>query len=150
LMHKDGNVLDFLHSKGKTEMLSRVSDSERYASTKLMNVLFSHELQRRVLGPTTITSNAVHPGLVNTEFILHFIPPAVKFVFELLFAVITTSPRAGAQTTLWALLDEEIEGVGGLYISDSRVAFASPQATDWTSARDLWAISETHVAQYLD
>jgi NAD(P)-dependent dehydrogenase (short-subunit alcohol dehydrogenase family) len=114
-----------------------------------MNVLFSHELQRTVLGPTSITSNAVHPGLVNTEFILHFIPRAVKFIFEFLFAVITTSPRAGAQTTLWALLAEEIEGIGGLYIADSQVAFASPQATDWTSARDLWSISETQVAKYL-
>ena len=37
-----------------------------YAQSKLANVLFSHELARRL--PANITSNVVHPGFVDSDF----------------------------------------------------------------------------------
>lgn len=37
-----------------------------YAQSKLANVLFSNELSRRL--PSNVTSNAVHPGFVDSDF----------------------------------------------------------------------------------
>lgn len=37
-----------------------------YAQSKLANVLFSHELARRL--PANVSSNAVHPGFVDSDF----------------------------------------------------------------------------------
>jgi len=41
------------------------SGSRAYDQSKLANVLFTYELARRPAG-TSVTANAVHPGVVNT------------------------------------------------------------------------------------
>ena len=43
------------------------SGQRAYNQSKLANVLFTYELARR-LNDTTVTANAVHPGVTNTSF----------------------------------------------------------------------------------
>ena len=43
------------------------SGARAYSQSKLANVLFSYELARRLKG-TSVTANALHPGLVSTSF----------------------------------------------------------------------------------
>jgi NAD(P)-dependent dehydrogenase (short-subunit alcohol dehydrogenase family) len=48
-----------------------------YAQSKLANVLFSHELSQRL--PQHITSNAVHPGFVDSDFFRAIPRPVYKY-----------------------------------------------------------------------
>lgn len=62
LAHLPGRI-DFESFYGRKYYLMGISS---YAQSKLANVLFSNELSRRL--PITITSNAVHPGFVDSDF----------------------------------------------------------------------------------
>ena len=68
------------------------SPFEAYNQSKLANVLFSYELNRRLKEKNwPVTSNAVHPGIVNTE-LFHGLPWCLKIpqdgLVYLLFKVI--------------------------------------------------------------
>ena len=55
-------------STSTTSRASRsYSGSRAYNQSKLANVLFSHELARRLRG-SGVTANALHPGVVSTSF----------------------------------------------------------------------------------
>ncbi len=60
IMHNLGRI-DFNSFKGR----KRYSGTAAYAQSKLANLLFSNELARRL--PAGITSNAMHPGGVDSE-----------------------------------------------------------------------------------
>ena len=65
---------------------------EAYNQSKLANVLFSYELNRRLKEKNCpVTSNAVHPGIVNTQ-LFHGLPWCLKIpqdgLVYLLFKVI--------------------------------------------------------------
>ena len=67
------HVASGVHSSGRVDLddLSferSFSGYEAYASSKLMNVLFSNELARRLRG-TRVTSNALHPGVIATKLL---------------------------------------------------------------------------------
>lgn len=70
-----------------------------YAQSKLANVLFSHELSRRL--PKRITSNAVHPGFVDSDFFRN-IP---GFIYKIWRKVLVSSEQCGQFITDMALLD---------------------------------------------
>ena len=48
-------------------MARHYSDSMAYGQSKLANVLFSLQLGELLRG-TRITSNSLHPGVINTEY----------------------------------------------------------------------------------
>lgn len=52
------------------------------------------------------------------------------------------TPKAGAQTTLYAALDPELENVTGKYFSDCELKDVSELAKDDRMATWLWAVSE--------
>jgi NAD(P)-dependent dehydrogenase (short-subunit alcohol dehydrogenase family) len=101
-----------------------------YANTKLMNVLFTMELARRLAG-TGVTANALHPGVIDTRLYRAYMGR-------------DESPddlsdwRRGAQTTLYAATAAELEGVSGRYFSDGREAQPSEAAREERLAADLW------------
>ncbi|XP_059701504.1 retinol dehydrogenase 13-like isoform X3 [Haemorhous mexicanus] len=82
------NVSSFRHSVGTAD--SGYLTGQRcpggydaaYNSTKLMNVLFTAELARRLQG-TGVTANALSPGVVSTSIMRHFGWP-VRALFVLL------------------------------------------------------------------
>lgn len=67
---------------------------------------------------TGVMCNSVHPGLVNTEIGRHMGVYkswiALIFLRPLLWLFLKT-PRQGAQTTLYAALSPDLEGVSGKY-----------------------------------
>jgi len=67
---------------------------------------------------TGVTSNSLHPGIVDTELFRHmgFFKSvfASVFVKPLLWPFVK-SPKQGAQTTLFAALDESLDQVSGIY-----------------------------------
>ena len=65
----------------------------RYGETKLMNILFTRELARRLEG-TGVTANCVHPGAVATNI------GAPGRLVSAVTKVILKSPEQGARTSL--------------------------------------------------
>lgn len=113
-----------------------------YRNSKLANMWFAYELQRRLAG-TRVTSNAVCPG---------FVPAAIaarrKSAVERLFyaQVMTRMPFArsleqASESYLFAAADPALEGVGGRFIVDGKEKRSSDESYDEAKARRLWELS---------
>ncbi|XP_061103722.1 dehydrogenase/reductase SDR family member 13-like isoform X3 [Conger conger] len=111
-----------------------------YSHSKLCNVLFTHELAKRLQG-TSVTCYSVHPGFVRTE-IARDATIWWKILFGPLVLLFTVDPDSGAQTTLHCALQEGIEPLSGCYFSDCAVVDLLPKAKDDAVARKLWEVSE--------
>ena len=109
----------------------------RYGETKLMNILFTRELARRVEG-TGVTAVCVHPGAVRTN--LGDPPAPLKW----LLGFVLLDAEEGAATTLAAATDPAWRECNGTYFVRSRPADdrLNGAATDDTAARRLWDRSE--------
>ncbi|XP_061104144.1 dehydrogenase/reductase SDR family member 13-like isoform X2 [Conger conger] len=111
-----------------------------YSHSKLCNVLFTHELAKRLQG-TSVTCYSLHPGVVRTGITRYssiwwqilLIPGALLFCVD---------ADSGAQTTLHCALQEGIEPLSGCYFSDCAVVDLLPKAKDDAVARKLWEVSE--------
>jgi NAD(P)-dependent dehydrogenase (short-subunit alcohol dehydrogenase family) len=96
-----------------------------YANSKLMNVLFSNELARR-LRNTHITSNSLHPGVIATKLLREG------------FGGGGASVDTGARTTLMVATDPSLAKTTGAYFSDEREVKASPRARDAKLAKKFY------------
>ena len=131
-----------------------------YGQSKTANVLLAVELERR-LGERGVHAFAVHPGVIMTDLARHMLPED----FEMMRArtrargaeLRLKSVEQGAATSVWAATGPELEGRGGLYLEDCRVAEVidaesapggvRPFAIDPETARRLWSVSEEMVGQ---
>lgn len=111
-----------------------------YCNSKLCNVLFTHELAKRLKG-SNVTCYSLHPGVVRTGLSRHcslwqkvFIEPIARLLF--------LDPEAGAQTTLHCCLQEGIEPLSGRYFACCAVQESCPKARDDAVAQKLWEVSE--------
>ncbi|KAM6132370.1 retinol dehydrogenase 13-like [Pterocles gutturalis] len=140
------NVSSFRHSAGTADG-RLLTGQERlrgagaaYDSTKLMNVLFTAELARRLHG-TGVTANALSPGVVSTSIMRHF-GWAMRALFALLRPFMKSAEQ-GAVSTIFCAVAEEVSGVTGKYFdSDCRLVLPSAAARDASLARQLWEESE--------
>lgn len=110
-----------------------------YGRTKLMNILFTRELARRLEG-TGVTANAVHPGTVATG-IWRGAGGVFGTVIGALAPLLMRTPEEGAQTSIYVATSPEVEGMTGLYFSDSKPVSPSKAAQDDAAARRLWTVS---------
>ncbi len=110
-----------------------------YGASKLMNVLFTYELARRLEG-SGVTVNAVHPGLVDTGFGHNTsrIWSAMIKVLQKLFAI---STERGAQTLVYLATAEEVAGISGEYWNEKTQKRSSKQSYDREQQAKLWDFS---------
>ena len=80
-----------------------------YAQSKLANLMFTYELQRRLSGAGTTIALAAHPGFAATELTRH--TPAIAAFFYA--RVISQNPAMGALPVLRAATDPGV--LGGQY-----------------------------------
>ena len=125
------------------QLKQKFTGSVAYGNSKLMNILFSNELSRRLEG-TGITSNALHPGVVATGFAQNA-SGAWKWFFSLAKPFLVT-PEKGAQTSIYLAVSKEIESATGLYWDNKRPIQPSAAALDQTSQKHLWLESERILA----
>ena len=110
-----------------------------YNQTKLLNLLFTYELARRLKG-TGVTSNAVEPGFVKTNM-------KVPFPFSL-FSFMRRPVDKGSWISVHAATSPALEGVSGIFLNNRGVEIRSSKASyDEEAARRLWQLSAelTHV-----
>ena len=118
-----------------------------YSQSKLMNVLFAGALARRLSG-LGVTSNSLHPGIVNTGF--NFRPGGIMNIVFALSKLTAISPEQGAQTSLYLATSPEVMGVTGQYFIKKKTARANPVAYNEAAQDRLWALSETLLSKWLD
>jgi NAD(P)-dependent dehydrogenase (short-subunit alcohol dehydrogenase family) len=143
-------VASIAHERGRMHwddlmMQRNWSPLRAYAQSKLANILFTLSLSRRLAG-SSVTANAVHPGVVGTGF------GQVGGVFGLAWSLASPfllSPEKGARTTLHVATAPELAGASGGYFARSRPTEPRPQARDTAAAERLWAESERLTAKVL-
>ena len=146
--HRRGDIhFDDLHSRrGYTA-------STAYFQSKLANLMFTYELQRRLTaaGASTIAL-AAHPGNARTEF-GRGLPAPVRAALNPRLRALTSwllqSPHMGALSPLRAATDPNAHG-GDYYGPPGRSQFtghptrveSSPRSHDTTAQQRLWQESE--------
>ena len=109
---------------------------EVYARTKLMNILFTYELARRLEG-TKITVNCFTPGFRRTNLGRNM-SGFQRFGMRMFAA----KPEGGAKTLIYLATSPDVEGVSGKYFSDEKPVESSKATHDKDLALKLWNISE--------
>ncbi len=114
-----------------------------YAQSKLANVLFTYELDRRLKG-SGVTVNCMTPGFVatgigkNNGFL-------VRLALWPLHRLGAQTPEEGARTVVYLAASPEVEGVSGKYYIAEKPVSSSPVSYDEGAARRLWEVSEALV-----
>jgi NAD(P)-dependent dehydrogenase (short-subunit alcohol dehydrogenase family) len=110
----------------------------QYGATKRMNIAFALELAERLRG-TGVTSNALHPGVVASDF--GVVPGWFGVGFALMKPFLLT-PEQGARTQIFLASSPEVEGVTGGYFFRKKQRTPPRQARDPEVRRRLWEVSE--------
>ena len=144
LAPKVGIDFDHLHGEGKAK-----GGMERYAQSKLANALFSLELSKRLKG-TTVTSNALHPGLVKTNIVRHT-PSIFQFLFNSVGKLFADNLARGAATQTYLAAHPAVAGISGAYFQDCNPVRIKGKhfLEDEALALKLWEASEEMTKAYL-
>ncbi len=121
------------------------SGARAYNQSKLANVMFTYELARRVK-TTSVTANALHPGLVNTSFGATD-PAGVQRWLVPLMRPFMKSPAQGAATSIHVASAPELEEVTGGFFANSKPKTSSPHSYDGLTAKRLWRESSLLVGR---
>ena len=114
---------------------------EAYCRAKLANILFTRELSRRAR-PDGIVAQAMHPGLVASNFASHG-DAAMQAHMAGADAV---PPDEPAETLVWLATELEGGGESGRYFYGKAEELPSPAARDDAAAARLWTESERLLA----
>jgi NAD(P)-dependent dehydrogenase (short-subunit alcohol dehydrogenase family) len=126
----------------------RYSRVGAYGQSKLANLLFTYELQRRLAPHGTTIAVAAHPGGSNTE-LMRNLPRPIAAASALLVEPLMQGADLGALPTLRAATDPGV--LGGQYFGPDgfqeirgypKVVASSAQSHDVELQRRLWAVSE--------
>ncbi|KAG1685666.1 hypothetical protein DVH05_007789 [Phytophthora capsici] len=156
------NVSSGLHKKGEAtfnedEIMAtedRFGQLQTYGETKLCNILFTLELDRRLqaAGIEKVTAVACHPGYVTTNLGTNMAAANSNWLYWLLIKLVTLlpggkTPEMGAIPILYAATGEE--AVGGDYIGPKDRKCGAPVRHEPAElcksesvANKLWVYSE--------
>ncbi len=115
------------------------SGARAYNQSKLANVLFTYELARR-LQRTSVTANALHPGVVDTSFGRDD-PAGIQRVLVPFLRPLMKSPEKGAATSIHLASAPALDKVSGQFFARSRPTRSSARSYDTAVAARLWQAS---------
>ncbi|MFN8193815.1 MAG: SDR family NAD(P)-dependent oxidoreductase [Nocardioidaceae bacterium] len=104
-----------------------------YGTSKLCNILFTRELQRR---HPELTATCFHPGVIRSGFGKN--DGLLARVGITLAGVFMSSPETGAETLVHLALDPEAGALKGDYLEKGVPVSPSTAARDDALARHLW------------
>lgn len=150
-------VASLAHRNGKIDFQNLQSERsykpwDAYNASKLANILFARELERRAKAAhSRLISIPVHPGVSQTSIVANG-PGANDLKTRVLFtfaSFLTSRDAEGALPTLYAATSPQVRG--GEYIGPDgwmefkgspRVVQPRPQALDEAVGERLWTVSE--------
>ncbi|MBS1695305.1 MAG: SDR family NAD(P)-dependent oxidoreductase [Actinobacteria bacterium] len=142
--HRMGGAIHF----DDLQWQRRYSRMGAYAQSKLANLMFTYELQRRLARYGTTVATAAHPGSSATE-LPRYLPPVVRMVTAPIMPLITQSAAMGALPTLRAATDPSV--LGGQYVGPAgfaemrgypKVVPSNDASHDVAVQQRLWTVSE--------
>jgi NAD(P)-dependent dehydrogenase (short-subunit alcohol dehydrogenase family) len=138
------NVSSNAHIKGLFDPENLQSEKEfspfgTYRNTKLLNILFTLQLADK-LKKKGISVNALHPGVVRTDFGSEF-KPAIKILGKVV-KLFLISAKEGAETSVYLASSDEIKGVTGKYFMKCKPAEMQNAAITPENCKILWEKSE--------
>ena len=119
-----------------------------YGQSKLANLMFTYELQRRLAPHGTTAAVAAHPGMSNTELVRNA-PAVVRVPISWIAPLVTQPAAAGALPSLRAATDPSV--LGGQYYGPDGLAelrghpelvMSSADSHHLAVQQRLWAVSE--------
>lgn len=133
------------------ESIQCFTGDRAYKNSKLANILFAYELNRRLEG-TGVTCNAMNPGLIpRTNFSRH-----QRFCIRCCFVCccltcgrclgFSHTISQGARCVTHLASSEELKGVGGKYYQDCREIRSSAESYVENIAARLWEESNNMIA----
>jgi len=135
------NITSGLHTAGKIDFddlqsKKKYNSTTAYANAKLMVVMFTYELARRLEG-TFVTVNVVHPGFVATNLGRNTgsIRSSIMFTLMRPFQI---SSKKGAETSVYLASSSEVEGLTGRYFKRKQESTSSPASYDKQMQKRLW------------
>jgi len=128
------------HRMGKIDLNDLHYDKGRsywewlaYGQSKLANVLFTKELEKRLEG-TKVTATCLHPGVIATplwrESRSWFRSIFLPFIKD-------KTVQQGTATTVYGCLEDSTK-VSGQFLDDCKAVKPSKEALDVDMARGLW------------
>ena len=146
------NVASRAHGRAALDFADLVGERNyggwrQYCRSKLMNVLFTYELARRLEG-TAVTANTLHPGWVATGFAAN--NGWKGWLLRLAARLFAIGPEKGARTVVYLASSPAVEGVSGRYFVRERAVLSSPASYDEVSRQRLWqwSLDRTGLASF--
>lgn len=124
-----------------------IDGRRRYTTSKLCNVLYAYELDRRLgHGAQGITVTAFDPGLMPSSGLSRDYSPTQKALWRIVSPLLRVLPNvnsvATSGTRLAALAtDPRFDGVTGAYFEGATPIRSSAESYDTAKAHDLWETS---------
>ena len=146
IAHNIRAKIDFADLQWETRRYDRVAS---YGQSKLANLMFTYDLQRRLAAAKAKTiAVAAHPGVAATELVRHVPGAGLPGVSWLSGRLLNTS-ELGALPTLRAATDPAVRG-GQYYGPDGfrelrgypKLVTSSAQSHDTAAQERLWTVSE--------
>jgi len=106
-----------------------------YSNTKLLNLLFTIELAERLNG-TGITVNALHPGVVKTNFGSEM--KGFHKTLSTLFTPFFLTPEQGAATSIYLATSDEVKYITGKYFEKGKIVEPDNEDINPANRRLLW------------
>ncbi|KAK7718329.1 hypothetical protein SLS64_002278 [Diaporthe eres] len=122
-----------------------------YSQSKLANVLFANELDRRYQSQN-LRALSLHPGGILTP-LARYLPTTDDIKADKELYRTLKDPCQGAATTVWGAVAKEWEGKGGVYLDEVAEGWLTPsdalyyhggyapQAFDPPTEKKLWDVS---------
>jgi NAD(P)-dependent dehydrogenase (short-subunit alcohol dehydrogenase family) len=123
------NVASHSHYKGQINfediaLSKNWNGYKAYEQSKLGNVLFTLELAEKLKG-TTISVNALHPGVVKTDIAIKNGAWYVRLFWGMVKNFIAITVEKGAETSIFLATSNDVEGQSGMYFDKCRQKWQS-------------------------
>ncbi len=120
---------------------------QRYATSKLCNLLFTYELNRRLNERgLPVTVNAFDPGLMPGTNLARDNSPAIVWAWHNVLPIMTVFSgvnrvETSGQNLARLVLDTSLAGVSGQYFEGEKAVASSVESQDRAKQQDLWRVS---------
>ncbi|MHA2070456.1 MAG: SDR family oxidoreductase [Candidatus Thorarchaeota archaeon] len=139
------NLTSGMHTRAKIDFDDIQSERKYngmsvYGSTKLMILMYTYELARRLDG-TGVTANVVHPGFAATN-----LGASMGLAYRIglkLMRPFQINAEKGSETPVYVATSPELEGVTGRYFAKSLEKPSSEESYDESAQKRIWDVAES-------